>query len=243
MIRTLMVLSLIFLAATWANAQPKSNAPQKAAEKKTKEMLIKELEEEKKVLHLQEKATLHNLDARADYIIKYLDPKLVGQQMEATAKLVREVHDVISVGEFDYGGHRGAAQKSLDLAEHHLHEAIKFNSHEQRKLAAEHLIVAHRDVNKALVYSVEKYGLGTNTAVKSPTEPETRAAANRQLSVALPNIEFTYHLLAATDHEITDYNKEKRTILSNRDGAKKQVKEQVALQIKGIDAEIKALRK
>jgi len=211
--RPLLTISLVCFLASGAIAQPKQNNPQKAEEKKTKEVLIKELDEAKKALHSHEKATLQNLDARAEFIVKHLDPKLILQHLETAAVHVKQTHELISVGEFDYGGNRGAAQKSLELAEHHLHETIKHNSHEQRKLAAEHVLAAHTNVQKALAFSIEKYGLGANTTVKPTTEPESRAAANRQLSAALPNIEFTYHLLAATDHEIKDYHEEKKVVL------------------------------
>jgi len=243
MSRALLALSFVFLFGGLANAQPKPNPQQKEAVKKTKEVLIKELEEAKKVLHVQETAALKNLDARAEYIIKYLDPKALPAQLETSITLVKETHDVISIGEFDYGGNRHAAQKSLDAALHHLKETVVHNTHEQRKLAAEHLLAAHTDVKKALVYSVEKYGLGVATATKPTTEPESRAAANRQLTAALPNIELTYYLLAAMDHEIKDFNAEKKIIHKNRDEAKKVVKAEVAVKIKEIDAEIKALRK
>ncbi len=243
MIRSLFAVSIVFLIGTCANAQPKPNPHQNAEVKKTKEVLIKELEVAKKALHVQETAVLKNLDARAEFIIKYFDPKLLPQQLEVAVTLVKEAREVISVGDFDYGGNRGVAQKSLDAAEHHLKETVVHNTHEQRKLAAEHLLVAHTDVNKALKYSVEKYGLGSNTAKQPVGEPESRAAANRQLAAALPNIEFTYHLLAAMDHEIKDYNLEKKVILKSRDEAKKIVKAEIALKIKEIDAEIKVLRK
>jgi hypothetical protein len=113
----------------------------------------------------------------------------------------------------------------------------------ERAMAGEHLLAAHTNVKKALVFSIEKYGLGVSTAVKPGNEPESRAAANVQLSEALPKIEFAYHLMAATDHEVKDWNLEKKQVQKNRDMAKKQVKEQVALKVKEIDAQIKALKK
>jgi hypothetical protein len=250
MIRSMLTLSFTFVIGAWAVADPMNPPPkggekaaEKAAAKKTKEVMIKELEAEKHTLHEMEKTQLHMLDVRAEEIIKYLDPKEIHRQMEEAARVVRHTHEIISIGAFDYGGNRAASQHSLEAAEHHIHEAIKHNTHVERAKAAEHLLVAHTDVNKALVFSIKKYGLGPVVAIQPKNEPESRAAANRQLYEALPRIEFAHHLLAATDHEIKDWNLEKIQVHKNRDLAKQKLREQTALQIKQIDAQIKALKK
>jgi hypothetical protein len=161
--------------------------------------------------------------------------------MEEGVKILKHVHEVISIGDFDYGSHRREAQGSVSAAKEHLEEALKHDTPEQRGKAAEHLEAAHVNVKKALAFSIEKYGL--NDVKKEGGEPETRAAANRQLVEELPKIEFTYHLLRAVDHEIKDYKQEKKDQLKKRDEAKHQLKEQVAAQVKPIDEQIKALKK
>jgi hypothetical protein len=243
MTRHILTLCFAFFTAESITAQPK-NAPQKAEEKKTKEVMIKELEEQKHQLHEQEKTALKTLDARYDYIIKNLDPKEIHRQLVEGAKLVHRVHEVIGIGDFDYGGHRHAAQKSLEAAEGHIHAMIAHDDTiEQRKKTAEGLLEAHTNVKKAVAFSVEKYGLGVGVGVKQANEPEPRAAANRQLVEELPKIELTYHLVAAVDHEIKDYQVEKKELSKKRDDAKHQVREQTSTQIKQIEGQIKALKK
>jgi len=229
----LSLLVLVVLPASPAVAQ-------KGLTKKEKEAKIKALEGLIHQMHEQEKATQKQIDHRYDHIIRNLDPKEIHHQMEEAVKVLRHVHEVITTGDFDYGGHRHAAQESTKAAEHQLEKALKHDTAEERAKASKDLLAAHTDINKALRYSVEKYGLGTG---RETGEPESRAAANRQLTESIAKIELAHHLLAAVGREITDYKQEKHDLLKQRDAEKKMVHEQYAANVKPLAEEIKALKK
>jgi hypothetical protein len=242
MIRSMLAPGLVLLLAGTAIAQPKN--AQKAAEKKAKELTIKEFEEQKFMLREQEKMLVRNLEVRFDFIINNLDPKEIHKQLEEGAKIVRHVREVIGIGEFDYGGNRQAAEKSLEAAESHIKSLIeKGDNLEQRKKAAVSLLESHSHVKKALTYSIKKYGLSVENEIKQGDEPESRATANRHLAESLPKIELTYHLLSAVNHEIKDYQQERNELSKKRDDAINHVRVQISAKIKQIDVQIKALKK
>jgi len=234
----LVALVVIFFlpAAGPAGAGPKDPPAVKAQ----KAAAIKVLEQEIRMLRAQETMGLKTLDARYNFITRYLAPHEVHQQMEAVALVLHNVHETLTIGNFDYGGNRKAALASVEVAEHHVRNALRINTFEERALAAKQLQVAHVDLNKAVEYSLKKYGLGTG---KETGEAETRATANRQLADSDQKIEFTYFLLTAVNHEITDFQVEKRNLLAQRELDKKVMRQQVALQIKQLEGQIKALRK
>jgi hypothetical protein len=259
MIRSMLTLSLLFVLASWANAEPPKHPNQTAAEKKAKEALIKqnkealikqkefqirELESKKPEVREREKIEHHILDERFHNILKYIDPKEIHNQLIEGERIARHVREVISIGDYDYGGHRIAAIKHLEHAEHQLHEAVLHPGVlAERAKAMANVLDAHTHVKKALEYSIVKYGLGVDTALKAPTEPESRAAVNRQLAVELPKIEFTYYLLVAVNHEIKDYEIEKRELLNRLNAEKHNVTERINGVIKAIDHEIGLLHK
>ncbi len=215
---------------------------QKAMEKKEREAKIKALEEEIKKLHEQEKVGKKQLDDLYAHIIKNLDPKAVLGQLEAGARILHHIHDIISVGDFDYGGNRHAAQVAIKDAENQLRAAIHHDTPAERGKALHDLKAAHTEIKKALEYSIKKYGLGNGTNPKDKGEPESRGAANRQLVEALGEIEQVIHLLEAVNHEIKDYNLEKKELNKQKDEKKRELHEKISAQVKVIEAEIKRLR-
>ncbi|HJT75945.1 MAG TPA: hypothetical protein VJ739_01985 [Gemmataceae bacterium] len=233
-LRTLALLAAAALIAGPAFAD-------KGADKKAKQAQIKQLEGQIHQAKEQEKAALKAIDQRYERLIRSMEPKAVHQQLGEALQVVRQAHGVISVGDFDYGGHRGAAQHSLKAAEHQLDRALHHDTAAERARAAHDLEAAHEDVSKALAYSLRKYGLGNGR--KDGGEPETRAAANRQLQESVSKMEFAHHLLAAVDHEIKDYKEEKKALRHKRDAEKRTAKEQHAAQVKQLEQQIRALKK
>jgi hypothetical protein len=186
-------------------------------------------------LEAEEKAAMKRIDERFHYIIEHLDRKHVRQELEALRRTVHEVHEVLTVGDFDYGGNRIAARRSLSAAERRLGEALEHDNFDNRAHAAKDLRVAAVDLEKALNYSISKYGLGTGVA---KGEPESRAAANVQMANSFVVIEKGHHWLAAIDHEIKDVEFEKRELLKKRDVVKRQTHEEFQAKIKLLGSEI-----
>jgi hypothetical protein len=186
-------------------------------------------------LEREENEAMKRIDERFHHIIQNLEPKQVRRQLEEGLRTLRHVHDIISEGNFDYGGNRHAAQVTIAAAEHQLKRALDHDTHEERAKASRDLGAAHRDIEKALAYSLQKYGLGNG---KEKGEPETRAAANRQLVEALGLIENTHHLLAAVDHEIKDYEHERRELHKKKEEVKKKVHAEFEAKIKHLTEEV-----
>jgi len=216
-----------------------AQAQQKAQDKKTQ---IEALKAQIKQLRESEKPALKQIDVKYEHILKYLDPKQVRGQLEEGVKVLRHVHEVISEGDFDYGGHRKAAQESVRAAEHQLeHAAHHHESWEARKRAAEDLRHAHEDLSKALRFSLEKYGANPTNVPQG--EPESRAAANQQLVGAIGQIELTHHLLTAVDHEIRDWKEARKHLNEQREQEKHALKEQIKSTVKQLEAQIKMIEK
>jgi hypothetical protein len=208
--------------------------------KKAKEVEIKALEEQIHQLREQEKAALKGLDEHYDLIIRSIEPKEVHGQLASILVVLQNVHQIISIGDFDYGGNRHAAQESVKHAEQHVEAALKHDTPDERHDTAESLQHAFVDVEKALTFSIEKYGTG---AGKDKGEPESRAAANAQLAAELPKIKLAYQILSAVDHEIKDFKEERHILREKRDAEKHELKEQIGAKVKGLEEEIKALKK
>ena len=155
--------------------------------------------------------------------------------MEEALKTLRHVHEIVSIGNFDYGGHRKAAQDSIKAAEHQLRWALDHDTYEERAKAARDLHAAHRDLERCLAYSGNRYGFGNG---KPGRQARDAPAANRQLANAMPVIENTHHLLMAVDHEIKDYEHEKRELLKKRDEIKRKVHEEFHARIHNLSKEI-----
>jgi DNA repair exonuclease SbcCD ATPase subunit len=187
-------------------------------------------------LEREEKEAMKRIDERFHHIIHNLEPKQVRHQLEEILGTLRRVHEIISEGNFDYGGNRHAAQVSIAAAEHQIKHALAHDTHEERAKAFRDMQAAHRDIEKALAYSLQKYGLGNGKGDKG--EPETRAAANRQLVEALTAIDNTEHLLGAVDHEIKDYEQEKRALLAKKEEVKKKVHAEFEAKIKQLSEEV-----
>jgi hypothetical protein len=206
----------------------KADAQEKTLDVESREAMgmIGKLEAHEKAARAQlegeEKKRLTRIDEIYDHVIRNLDPKQVHLQMHEGLKTLRRVHEVISVGDFDYGGHRAAAQSAVAAAEKQLKLAEEHFKPEEMVKAGKDLEAAYRDIEKALAYSVQKYGLGNGP---KGGEPETRATANRELFESLSVIENTHHLLRAVDHEIKDFEHEKRELLKRRDEKKKEARE------------------
>jgi hypothetical protein len=105
--------------------------------------------------------------------------------------------------------------------------------------------IAHAELEKALRYSIEKYGVGNTTSQglgsgATKTEPETRAAANQQLVAAAAIIEKVYGLLLAVDHEIKDYELEKKLLREQRDAMIKKTHAEFEAKIKALGSEVKS---
>ena len=257
--RTLLTVSLLLLPGWSLAAKPPNEAKIKALKAEIDKLrheeggALKQLdaqfktaivrdekpeEREKRIrgrLEREEKEVLRHIDERFHHIIHHLEPREVHHQMEEALKTLRHVHEIVSIGNFDYGGHRKAAQDSIKAAEHQLRWALDHDTYEERAKAARDLHAAHRDLERALAYSGNRYGFGNG---KPGGEPETRAAANRQLADAMPVIENTHHLLMAVDHEIKDYEHEKRELLKKRDEIKRKVHEEFHAQIHNLSKEI-----
>jgi hypothetical protein len=192
--------------------------------------------QERARLEREEREAMRRIDERFHHVLHNLDPKQVRHQLGEALKTLRHVHAIISEGNFNYGGNRHAAQVAVAAAERQLKRALEHDTHEERVRAAKDLQVAHRDVEKALAFSLKKYGLGNS---KTQTgEPETRAAANRQLVESLGMIDNTYHLLSAVDHEIKDYEVERREYLRKKDEVKRVVHAEFEAKIRQLREEI-----
>jgi hypothetical protein len=192
--------------------------------------------QERARLEREEKEAMNRIDERFHYVIHNLEPKQVRHQLDEALKSLRHVHAIISEGNFNYGGNRRAAQIAVAAAERQLKRALEHDTHEERSRAARDLQAAHRDVSKALDFSLKKYGLGNGKPERG--EPETRAAANRQLVESLGTIENTHHLLSAVDHEIKDYEVERREYLKKKDEVKRKVHGEFEAKRKQLSEEI-----
>ncbi len=188
-------------------------------------------------LEREEKEAMKRIDERFRHILHNIEPKQVRRQIEEALKTLHHIHGIISEGHFDYGGNRKAAQESIAAVEHQLRRALEHDTHEERARAHRDLEAAYHDIEKALAFSLKKYGLGTNRPEKG--EPETRAAANRELVEALGMIENTIHLLAAVDHEIKDYEHERRELLKKQEELKVKMHREFEAKIRQLGEEIR----
>jgi hypothetical protein len=129
---------------------------------------LSHLDEREKVerprLEREEKEAMKRIDERFRHILHNLEPKQVRRQIEEALKALHHVHEIISEGHFDYGGHRKAAQESSAAAERQLRRALEHDTHEERARAHRDLDAAYHDIEKALAFSLKKYGIGTNKA-------------------------------------------------------------------------------
>jgi hypothetical protein len=194
-----------------------------------------QLKAERGRVEAEEREAIKRVDERYHYIIHHLEPKQIRAEIEQAIVILRRVHSILEIGDFDYGGHRHAAQEATKNAEHQLRRMLEHDTFEERVKAGRDLHAAHVDIVKALEYSLRKYGLGD---VNSKNEPEPRIAANRQLVECIPAIENAHHLLMSIDHEVKDVDREKRELHEKFELEKRKIHEQAHVRIEKIDARL-----
>jgi hypothetical protein len=233
-------LALLALATLIAGTAFAGKGPdKKEAEKKAKEGEIKALEEQIHHLREQEKAALKGIDERYNHIIRNLDPKEVHHQLEEILVVMRQVReDLGHADNLNFGGNRMRARESAEQAEHQVEKALKHDTPEERAITAHDIKAVHEDILKGLAFSEEHPLAGGG-----PDELQRRAVANKRLVDALPAILQAHQLLVAVDHEIKDYKEEKHALNERREHDKKETKEQLGKQIKGLEEQIKSLKK
>jgi len=199
-------------------------------------------EREKRIrarLEHEEKEALKHIDERFHHIIHHLEPKEVHHQMEEALHTLRHIRETMSPSGHDdlnYDGLRAAAHRRIEGAEHQLKRTLEHDTHEERAKAGRDLHDAHVDIEKALAYSLKKHA-----PVNGKTTPEREkryAAVNQLLQEDLPMLDHTHHLLMAVDHEIKDYEHEKRELLKKRDEIKRKVHEDFHARIHNLGKEI-----
>ncbi len=189
-------------------------------------------------LEHEEREALKHIDERFDHIIRHLDPKEVHHQLEEALHTLRHIRETMPPSgkdDLNYDGLRAAAHRRIEAAEHQLRRTLEHDTHEERAKAARDIHDAHVDIEKALSYSLKKHAAGGKT---TPEKEKQYAAVNQLLQQDLPMLDRTHHLLMAVDHEIKDYEHEKRELRRKRDEIKKQVHEDFHARIQHLDKEI-----
>lgn len=175
-----LIATLLLPAEGQTGAPPNKKAKEEAI-KKQKAATIKVLEEQIRQLRHNEFESMKHIDGRYDYIIRNFSPGEIHRQLEESVHVLHDAYEILGDRNYDYGGHRVAAQESVKAAENHLGQVLKHNTPEERGLAAKDLEVAHEDIKKALVYSVKKYGIDQVSPGNTANEKESRATANWHL--------------------------------------------------------------
>jgi hypothetical protein len=181
-------------------------------------------------LENEERVALKRIDERFDHILHNLAPKHVHAQLETALKTTHIAKQALEQGDWDFGGNRAAARRSLGAADRQLEWTLAHDTHEERVKAARDLEAAHVDLDKALAYVATKFASGGM--------PPGQLVATQQLTEAIPIIDNTHHLLRYVDHEIKDFDHEKRELLKRRDAEKHKVHEAFAAKIKQLGAEV-----
>ncbi len=183
-------------------------------------------------LEREEQEALQRIDERFEHIIHHMAPKEVHHQMEETLKTLKHIRETLASpgwDHLDYGGFRAAAAKSIHAAEHQLKRTLEHDTWEERKKAGEDIHTAHEDTMKALAYPAKAAPGGDASKI---------AATNKLLVEDLHVLDHTGHLLHAVDHEIKDYEHEKREQLKKRDEVKKKKHEEFHAKIENLGKQI-----
>jgi DNA repair exonuclease SbcCD ATPase subunit len=218
----------------------------KGLTRKEKDEAIKALEGKIHQLQGQEKGALKSIDERYNQIIRSMDPKGIHHQLEEILVVLHQVNDLLSVygngtpDKLNYDDNRAHAHESIVRAEHQMEKALHHDTWEERAHAAHDIGAVHEDLLKALAFSAEH---PLKIDGKSKEDLERRAVENQHLTEALPKIEVAHYVLAAADHEITDYKEEKNVLNQKRGNEKNDAKEQIGAQIKELQEQIKVLKK
>jgi hypothetical protein len=140
----------------------------------------------KQKLELEKALAVKRVENRFAYIIKYDTPLQVWGQLDQAAKTLLAVHNHLKTANPDYGGNRVAAIGSLGRAVADLQNRL--NTHRwlkgEREGTVKTLQAAEIDLQNALAYSANKWGIGTPKGM-----PEGQAASNRQLANGLTTID------------------------------------------------------
>ncbi len=231
LVRSLALLTLAIVAACPAFAAKDA--------KKAGDIAIKALEDQIHDLRGQEKAALTSLDERFDYIAGVMDPKGIHTQLEEILVVLRQVkEDLGRADDLNFGGNRVHARESTEKAEHQVERALEHDTAEDRAKAANHIGAVHDDLVKGLAFSAEHPLAG-----KGADELQRRAVANQRLIDAAPRIALAHYVLAAVDHEITDWKAEKKALHEKHEAERKETKEQFHDKIKDLEEQLKALKK
>ncbi len=166
-----------------------------------------------------------------------MDPKEIRGQLEETLVLLQQVKaDLGHADELNYGGNRVRARDSADKAEHQIERALHHDTWEERAKAAHDIGAVHEDLGKALVFSAEHPLDGKGIP---QVELAKRVAENQRLVDALPRIAAAHSVILAVDHEVKDYNEEKKALHEKHKAAAKQMKEQYHAKIEALEEQLR----
>jgi hypothetical protein len=182
-------------------------------------------------LEREEREAMKHIDEHYHWMMEHMQPKQVHQQLQQALQTLRGMKTTLEQGNWDYGGNRQAARRSIGAADHQLARALEHDTWEERARAGHDIGAAHADLGKALAYVEQKYP--NNKGMSAG-----QVAATQQLTAAMPTLEQTHHLLTAVDHEIKDFEHEKQALWQKREAEKKQKHEEFQAKIRELGKEI-----
>jgi hypothetical protein len=143
-------------------------------------------------LELEKAQSVKRIEERYAYIRKHDAPLKVWGQLDAATNTLRGTHEMLKTGNPDYGGLRVAAIKSLGTAIGTLQNRLTIHrwNPAERQTAVGQLVTAEADLQNALAYSANKWGVGTPKGM-----PEAQVTSNRMLGDALVTIDNTRGLV------------------------------------------------
>ncbi len=146
----------------------------------------------KEKLELEKATTVKRIEQRYEYILKHDFPLKVWGELDQAAKTLHAVHENLKTANIDYGGNKAAAIRSLGVAVADLQNRVTIHHwpRGEREGTVKHLAAAEGDLQNALAYSANKWGVGTPKGM-----PKSQLASNEQLASALITIDNTRGLV------------------------------------------------
>jgi hypothetical protein len=189
----------------------------------------------KEKLELEKALAVKRIESRFAYIVKYNAPLQVWYRLDQAAKTLQAVHDHLKTANADYGGSKGAAIRSLGRAVADLQNRL--NIHRwlkgEREGTVKNLQAAERDLQNALAYSANKWGVGTPRGM-----PKAQAASNKQLADGLITIDNTRGLILYAQWEEGLDKTWAQGIKKREAGEIHQTKATFSARIKNVDKEV-----
>ncbi len=188
----------------------------------------------------EEKETLKHIDEKFEHIIKNLAPKEVHHQLEEILKTLEHIRVSVSGHNDDHLNDdlnfhgRGTVMDSVGKAEKQVKEALHHDTPEERRKADEAIQAAHKELDHCL---------SMKGVVKGPEKGTAQGAAEIAATTQLlhedvAKLEHLHHLLQAVDHEIKDYEHEKKELLKKKEDEKKHKREEFHHKREHLEKEI-----